>query len=623
MALDPIAFGPDSNDKLSQSDVRRRQLSSVLGRGGLSALFASNDDPNDLSKEPQNEGDTSSPIATPGFGKNEEPGAPSLLATERVQRAPNFLAATPLLGAEQRAGAAFGEAARGEEGVLGGGPGRQGLSTAARNHALMSFFRPDAAPQQSSEPAGPSDTSKAIGSAKSAVGAGSRASRLFGTSSSAYGDTIPTGFGDITLSARGGGLPGGAARTVEGDPNFDIGAGEGQPLSEGSSFSMPDFSKLGTYGSGLGLLGSLLGLAGNAAGNPTLAKAGAGAGVAGQGVNFASNPSIAGGAGLAGAGLGLAGSLAGEKDLSTAGNALSAIGSLYGLYSGLSSALASGAAGAGAGAGAGAAAGAGAGAASSAAGGAAATGAGLGAGAVGGMAGGVLAIPAIVKLLMDTFEPDYTDYSIHRRRSQDLGQAGSEIARGAYSRIPTGDLRTTFGALRSELVPNTRNAMRSSIDPAVAKQLGLSSGEWSDMTPQDFASAMQYLSADPSRLSAIRGSGDLPYLSPAGGANQYAENAQNAARALIARQLGLPYLDVHGGAGYGANDIPYYGNPEDVLGMASNEDAYMAARDAWQQAHPDVQLQAYNPVFSGHLEDLMRDIALNQAGRNWQTANTL
>src|SRR5438876_4942231 len=175
--IDPNVFSPDSNNDSQQPGLRQQKMRVLLGgKASLGSLFSGVDDATDLSKSSLNGGQTSGPLATPGIGT--EPGTPSLTSSERVPRAPIFAGASPLLTGDQQAGAELGEAERGEEGVIGGGPGRQGLSTADRNRALMRFFRPQqAAP--SSDSAQPSDTEKAFGAAKSAVSATGKLRSLF------------------------------------------------------------------------------------------------------------------------------------------------------------------------------------------------------------------------------------------------------------------------------------------------------------------------------------------------------------------------------------------------------------------------------------------------------------
>jgi hypothetical protein len=91
MAISASPFSADSqnvSDQASQHIARKQRLNAVLGRtGGLGDLYAGENDTSDLSKNALNEGDTSSPLATPSPAANE-PGEVSNLATERVARAP-------------------------------------------------------------------------------------------------------------------------------------------------------------------------------------------------------------------------------------------------------------------------------------------------------------------------------------------------------------------------------------------------------------------------------------------------------------------------------------------------------------------------------------------------------
>jgi hypothetical protein len=89
----------------------------------------------------------------------------------------------PILTGEQQAGAAFSEADRGEVGSIGGYGGTPRMDTAARNRSLMEFFNGAAGSQQKAADVEPSDLSKAVGSAKSAVSATGKANRLFSTPS--------------------------------------------------------------------------------------------------------------------------------------------------------------------------------------------------------------------------------------------------------------------------------------------------------------------------------------------------------------------------------------------------------------------------------------------------------
>src|SRR5205823_1686732 len=119
---------PDAQNDSQQPNLRRQKMSALLGgKASLGALFNGADDTDGLSKSALNGGQTTSPLATPGLGAAEPAGSPSLLSTERVPSVPTAAGATPLLTGEKQAGAELGEAERGEEGVIGGGAGRQGL----------------------------------------------------------------------------------------------------------------------------------------------------------------------------------------------------------------------------------------------------------------------------------------------------------------------------------------------------------------------------------------------------------------------------------------------------------------------------------------------------------------
>jgi hypothetical protein len=640
MALDPNDFSPEASNDMTESDARKKRLSSIMAnKGGLSSLFAGNSDVNDLSKDSLNGGDTSSPIATPGLAANEAPGSPSLTATERVNRAANFMAATPLLSNEDRAGAAFSEAERGEEGVLGSGSRR--MSTADRNKALFQFFRPSQS--QDTEEAGPSDLQKAVGSAKSAYKASGGLRKLFAGGGSA--PSTSADFSGGTFSTPGAdqnrdlGLRSDLSGVEIGGPVSEIAGparerGEieiGGPASEvfgpsretssgwgGPSSFIPDFGKLGTYGSGLGLLGSLASLYGNASGNPTMAKAGGAAGVAGSGVNAIANPSIASGAGALGAGLGLAGNLSGNKNLAFGGNALGGLASLYSLGANLAdlAPIAStfaptlyGAAEGAAGAGAGAAAGAGAGAGAGAAAGAAPAAASLGVGATAGLAGGVLAIPGIVDMILRFAAPEMygqSRYQLARDAANQKAQYATGTLQDLYGSVPANNMPATYAALRSQM--GERGAVRSYLDPGTANSLGLSSGEFSQMSPQEFVTAMNWISEDPSRLSAVKGSGDIGYLDQ-GAASGYGGQAAEQAKILIAKQLGLPYA-----AAYGIGPAGSYSSPEDIRSEAEAEQRYQALRDQWQQAHPGTELDAWSPQFYGKdFDQLARDAEVRRA----------
>lgn len=457
MALDPNAFGPDSGNDSQQPGLRQQKMRALLGgKASLGSLFNEANDTSDLSKSSLNGGETSSPLATPGLGA--EPATPSLLASERVERAPSFAGATPLLTGDQQAGAELGEASRGEVGVIGGGAGRQGLSTADRNRALMSFFRPQQSGQESS--AQPSDAAKAISAGGRAASASGKARSLFGSvGSTDLTEALPKEFGSSgtflggpTAHEMAGVEPTGTpTSTNEFGPSNENFASTRDAASGPRGWTGPDFTKLGTYGAGLGTAGSLASLIGTATNNPNLAKAGGAAGVAGQGVNFADNPSVAGGAGLAGAGVGLLGSLMKNKEMSLAGQGLSLGSNLYSLGSSIGSAAGTaptaGAAAAGAGASAGEAAGAG------------ATAAGAG---VGGEALGELGLSGLAGGAGIAFAPAA------------LGYAGMNIARSiddaARYKRDMASMRNVLGAKVPSAVSRLSKTLSgvSSLDPTTA-----------------------------------------------------------------------------------------------------------------------------------------------------------
>jgi hypothetical protein len=578
MAIDTATFGiGETPEEQTQQPTPRRRPRKLGGLAALAAGVGTGQSDDGLSKDPIGEGDVSSPIATPGL--SGKPGEPSLLATERVQRAPATFSAQPLLGAEDRAGAAFGEADRGEEGTLGGGT-RQGLSTSSRNKALMSFFKPAA---RSAQPAqltqatpsqdGSLDAAKAVGAANKAVGAAGRLRKLFtqadppfelsGMTSLAATNPDPSGWSlkdmladpDKLLYAVGRGPNEGLGARELGDVNASAHENLDAP-----TLSTPDFSKASTYGTGLGLLGSGLGLAGTATQNRDLALAGGAASAAGQGVNLGRNiasgatgvgANVASGAGLVGAGLGLAGSLTGERDLSLAGNSLSTLASLYGLGSGLygaagaslaptlaatvpealsllgsgtgavvgggTGALAGGATGAAAGTATGAAAGSGAGAT-----------AGLGLGATAGLAGGVLALPGIVQMALDYFAPDWVGPSHYgKTRTKEDFKGQSSIAK--------------MGAL-SNLVEQNPQLLRAALNyDAGPVKTSFNGRAWADMAPEEFDAALASIKQDPNLLNSVTGDANaIPYIDDTN-RSYFANEAADYTRNMIAKQLGLEY----------------------------------------------------------------------------------
>lgn len=320
------------------------------------------------------------------------------------------------------------------------------------------------------------------------------------------------------------------------------------------------------------------GLVPNTAG-PTLRSLGAG--MAGH-----APASIAANAGgLIGTGLGIAGQLAGDEDVTRAGQLVGSASSLYGLGSGIASA--------------------------------AGTGASLGAGAAAGIAGGALAIPGIVELILNNFVFNKTHYDKTRMKANAQAKGSVAALNDIY-----GQAVQNPQLLREALSMGVgeNGAVRSSFAPPaeVAASLGLSgsaSGHyaWGSLTPEQFTAAMQWIAQDPARLSAVGGSGDIPYVEQRD-AQRYADQAADYARNAIASALGLPYFFVdpehrlktgivknQWGGVTGAPD-------EETLSiMARKEAGHQQARDAWAKTHPGVALPSWSPEYLGR-EDYWRQM---------------
>lgn len=245
----------------------------------------------------------------------------------------------------------------------------------------------------------------------------------------------------------------------------------------------------------------------------------------------------------------------------------------------------------------------------------------MGLGATAGIAGGVLAIPGLVQFLLEQFAPDWlgpSHYDKTRMKSEAQGQGMLGAMNDLYDRVAKqggGDPRLLQAALAAK--GGDRGSLRSFFNTpeAAAAELGLQPGaiNWSDMTPQQFDAVMQWIGQDPSRLSAVAGSGDLPYLET-NRAQFYGGEAADYARNLIAQQTGLPYLFVepeHRGVlrgmaqynpqGYGSALDPKY-----IDIMSRKEKAYQDARNAWAAAHPGVELRAWSPRVMGREDALMQ-----------------
>jgi len=206
-----------------------------------------------------------------------------------------------------------------------------------------------------------------------------------------------------------------------------------------------------------------------------------------------------------------------------------------------------------------------------------------------------------------------------KNAKHECAQKSVEALGVLYSNVKTGDIAGTYSALRSALDP--RKALRSLFTPPDGKPI-----EWGSMTPEQFEATLDWISEDPSRLDAISGSGDAPYLNQ-GDANAYAGKVIRAARALIARQLGLPSaIDI---LGPGYNDPNYYTTSADIISMGKKEAEFRSMRETYAKAHPTVQLSDWTPLYmnnpfqndrwSAQMYDQMRQMKLDQPTLNMPT----
>jgi hypothetical protein len=120
-----------------------------------------------------------------------------------------------------------------------------------------------------------------------------------------------------------------------------------------------------------------------------------------------------------------------------------------------------------------------------------------------------------------------------RNAAQEQGAKALDAQRTVFGQA--NDPASLFGALTVSL--DAKGAVRSSLYRGVAETLGVPA-EWSQMTPQQFALVMSYLSQDRSRLMQIEGSGDIPYLDTVAAGN-IGEQAARESRARTASLLGL------------------------------------------------------------------------------------
>ena len=130
MPLNPLTGIEEPGDESLQ---RRRRGLQALMRGEAPRAPLAQGEELPIAAEPLRGGELSRP---------PELERPAPLSTEAVPRAPAMLQATPLLGGQERLGAALGEAERGEVSAPGVGGVTPGMSGQERRTALMQLFRP-------------------------------------------------------------------------------------------------------------------------------------------------------------------------------------------------------------------------------------------------------------------------------------------------------------------------------------------------------------------------------------------------------------------------------------------------------------------------------------------------
>jgi len=109
--------------------------------------------------------------------------------------------------------------------------------------------------------------------------------------------------------------------------------------------------------------------------------------------------------------------------------------------------------------------------------------------------------------------------------TEGLKDFGNAINAAAQAGDPAGALKSLQGT----------GPVRASVNlpPEVAKTIGLTSAEFSDMKPEQFTKLLDWYAEDPSRIAAtVGGSGDVPYL-PGRQAKQVADQAASGAQQLL------------------------------------------------------------------------------------------
>ncbi len=201
---------PESSDSLSR---RRRGLQALMrGEAPRTSPVQAEEPP--IAAEPLRGGELSRP---------PELERPAPLSTEAVPRAPAMLQATPLLGGQERLGAALGEAERGELSAPGVGGVTPGMSGQERQQALMRLFRPEPPEEDQGHPE--------LGWVRQGIGGLRTAARFAGGAGTAF----PSAGAGLGAEVAAGGAPpsdifnpnviGGGLSATAGQVPADVAAG--------------------------------------------------------------------------------------------------------------------------------------------------------------------------------------------------------------------------------------------------------------------------------------------------------------------------------------------------------------------------------------------------------------
>ena len=203
------AFNPDADRQKKLRSLSQSQLSD------LSNFSNEGDTGEDLQKEPLNGGNLSKSIQVP-----QDAGEPSALSTERVQRAPAFQEASPLLPTEERAGNLL----TGEEGRYG--PLTEGDRSVSLKNLFGSVPKPDFGQNADAfSPQDPGTAFRDVQQAKTAYGYANTADQAAGGNvrgaamdylGELYKQLFPGSRGEVGGSSLSDAIRSGAGSTGEG-----------------------------------------------------------------------------------------------------------------------------------------------------------------------------------------------------------------------------------------------------------------------------------------------------------------------------------------------------------------------------------------------------------------------